>query len=230
MERDSKGRFVKGMEVIFTKAHRQHLSEAAIGNKNSRSYRRKGLTHEQIFGKEKAEEMREQNRLANLGKSNPIKGLTLEQAYGIDKANRIRKNMSQSDMGRTNYRKGITNVELYGEEKAQKMSEKHSQFMSGRTGPNSSHWKGGITPKNRLIRTSKKYQEWRLAVFQRDNFTCQKCGRRGGDLEPHHSLSFSEFPELRFELWNGITLCSKCHSEIDKNRYIKIKNAVQQGS
>lgn len=88
-------------------------------------------------------------------------------------------------------------------------------FQKGKLNPS---WKGGITPEIRKIRNSDKYQVWRSLCFLRDNFTCQDCGQYGGNLEVHHVKSFSKYPELRFDIDNGVTLCVKCHSKIDKYR------------
>jgi len=87
---------------------------------------------------------------------------------------------------------------------------KMSQSARGSLAPN---WKGGISRANLIIRGSLDYRLWREAVFQRDNWTCQKCGNRGGDLEAHHIKPFAYFPDLRFEVSNGQTLCRKCHQE-----------------
>jgi hypothetical protein len=72
-------------------------------------------------------------------------------------------------------------------------------------------WKGGVSNPNEIARHSMEFREWREKVFSRDNWTCQKCKRRGVVLHPHHIDNFSEFPELRFNDTNGITLCKDCH-------------------
>jgi len=72
-------------------------------------------------------------------------------------------------------------------------------------------WKGGVTPLHKLIRHSKEYLRWRKYVFERDNYTCQICNKRGGKLHADHILPFAFFPLLRFKISNGRTLCINCH-------------------
>jgi len=79
------------------------------------------------------------------------------------------------------------------------------------------------------VRKSIEYTQWRLAVFVRDNWTCQKCGARSGNgkeiyLEAHHIKSFAKCPELRFEVSNGITLCYDCHKVENKKQMRGNKN------
>lgn len=73
------------------------------------------------------------------------------------------------------------------------------------------NWKGGITTKNKLIRRSSEWRNWRKQVFERDNYTCQSCGINNNKLEPHHLFSFKDNPNYIFEVWNGQTLCRECH-------------------
>jgi 5-methylcytosine-specific restriction endonuclease McrA len=77
--------------------------------------------------------------------------------------------------------------------------------MRGALNPN---WNGG-QEKRRLDRV--EYKNWRRAVFERDKFTCQHCFQIGGRLNAHHIKSWTKYPELRFVLENGETLCVKCH-------------------
>lgn len=88
-------------------------------------------------------------------------------------------------------------------------------------------WKGGITPIGNSIRSSDKYNEWRLMVFERDKFTCQRCNKRGCYLEAHHKIAISKLMRENnitnfesalecSELWdikNWITLCKDCHKK-----------------
>lgn len=63
-------------------------------------------------------------------------------------------------------------------------------------------------------RRSKEYKSWRNSVFERDNYTCQLCGARGVKLNAHHKNGYAFYPELRYELSNGITLCVPCHKKV----------------
>ena len=75
---------------------------------------------------------------------------------------------------------------------------------------NSPSWRGGIK-KDRDKRKSYDCVMWRKQVFERDNYTCQMCGQRGGILQADHIKPFALYSELRFELSNGRTLCVACH-------------------
>ncbi len=97
--------------------------------------------------------------------------------------------------------------------------EQRLQISLRQRGSKSHFWKGGITPVNKHLRTTAQYKNWRKSVFERDNYTCQICSIRSKNgtsvyLESHHVRSFALFPELRFELSNGRTLCKECHKKV----------------
>lgn len=136
-----------------------------------------------------------------------------------------------SRTGISPWNKGKKNV--YSKESLEKMSKscvgrEHSlvtriKMSEKRKGERCHLWRGGITPINQKIRSSFKYKEWRIAVFKRDDFTCQFCGERGGSLHADHIKPFSLFPDNRFDLSNGRTLCVECHKETDTYLH-KIRN------
>ena len=82
-----------------------------------------------------------------------------------------------------------------------------------RMGDKTPNWQGGKTSEAKLIRNSSAYSVWRRHVFQRDDYTCQACGQRGGRLQADHELPFSIYPALRLEILNGQTLCTSCHAK-----------------
>ena len=77
-----------------------------------------------------------------------------------------------------------------------------------------------ISPINLIIRKSLEYRLWREAVFTRDNWTCVWCGTRSSKgnkvvLNADHIKPFAYYPELRFAIDNGRTLCVPCHKKTD---------------
>lgn len=96
---------------------------------------------------------------------------------------------------------------------------KHSEeSIKKRSLTNKSNYdiRGRKTPIMNIIRTSIEYKLWRTSVFKRDNYTCVWCGdNSGGNLNADHIKPFAYFPELRFAIDNGRTLCVKCHKKTD---------------
>ena len=114
-------------------------------------------------------------------------------------------NLSVSDETRKKISQGLKGI-IKSEEWRRKLSESHK-------GEKSYTWKGGISKINERIRRSLEYKLWREKVYKRDNYICQLCKNKGGKLVADHIKSFAEYPELRFELSNGRTLCINCHKE-----------------
>lgn len=119
---------------------------------------------------------------------------------GKKKSLESRRKLSESKKGKPSPRKG------------QKWTEQQRIKL---TGSNSPHWKGGVSTQNELIRKSTEYKLWRTSVFERDNYTCIWCKQVGGELHADHIKPFCNYPELRFAIDNGRTLCIKCHRTTD---------------
>jgi hypothetical protein len=73
------------------------------------------------------------------------------------------------------------------------------------------NWKGGKTKERQRIMNTLEYKQWRTAVYERDKYTCQLCQQVGGELNADHIKKYADYPELRFDISNGRTLCLKCH-------------------
>lgn len=78
--------------------------------------------------------------------------------------------------------------------------------------------RGDLHPRYKGIQRQRKeryeYKLWRKTVFVRDCYTCQSCNARGVYLNAHHVKPWAKYPELRFELSNGVALCEPCHDAV----------------
>lgn len=102
-------------------------------------------------------------------------------------------------------------------------------MSNGQKGEKGSNWRGGLNPKNKGIRSSFQYKEWRKAVFERDGYRCVIGGNAHGSyVQADHIKRFSEYPELRFDVDNGRTLCVPCHRKTDT--YGPKRKVLQQRS
>ncbi len=104
----------------------------------------------------------------------------------------------------------------------QKRFEKEDAWNKGvkfpeRSGENNHNWKGGTQSKDRIerVKFGKTIQK---KVFERDDYTCQLCGERGGKLQVDHIQSWAEYIELRFDINNCRTVCMACHYQITFGR------------
>lgn len=70
----------------------------------------------------------------------------------------------------------------------------------------------GATRARTKFNASKAWAKARTACFERDDYTCQHCSVRGGVyLEAHHIQEWCNYPDLRLDVSNLLTLCRRCH-------------------
>jgi endogenous inhibitor of DNA gyrase (YacG/DUF329 family) len=82
-------------------------------------------------------------------------------------------------------------------------------FGESNRGDDNSTWTGG---GNRFHQT-REARVWRESVFERDDYTCQDCGERGGKLNAHHIIRVSDNEDKATDVDNGVTLCIECHAQ-----------------
>ena len=95
-------------------------------------------------------------------------------------------------------------------------------------GENHYNWKGGLTTPNRSERMKFRYLLLKK-IYERDNYTCQICHKRGCRLHIDHIKGWAKYPELRFQEDNCRTLCEDCHFEVTFNK-TKPKNLTWGGN
>lgn len=160
----------------------------------------KGRKHPKgMLGKKHSQETKKKLRLARKGRKPNLGKKTSEKTKLLLRATA----------------KGKTYEEIYGTKKAKELKEIRSKAKAGKK---SHFWKGGLTKERKQLYDSYIYKEWRLSIFKRDNFTCVNCKQVGGYLESHHIKPYRLFPELIFDLDNGVTLCKECHMLLDNKR------------
>jgi len=164
-------------------------------------------------GRKHTEETKRKISEINKGRKNPH---TDEHRKKIGLANRgkIRSESTKQKLRIINLGKKLSKETILKYRECQR-GEKHWR------------WNGGFGNINFRIRQTWEYRQWKNDVFTRDDFTCQDCGIRGGDLHAHHIKEFNiilkenniktiEEAQKCSELWNinnGKTLHKNCHSK-----------------
>lgn len=223
--RDKFGKFVKGKEpwnkgISLSESTKRKLSKSHK-EKYKRGYKNpfKDKKHSVEIRKKISEETRkamnnpEIKKKISLAHKGKHRSPFTEFKKGLIHSKEWKKRQSERF-------KGIGNP-FYGKTHTKEIRARLSKIFSGK---NNHFWKGGISSINKRIRRSKKFRDWREDVFKRDNYTCQICGFSSGqgkhiDLHLHHIKFFSEFPQFRFDVNNGITLCKNCHQKLHLNKF-----------
>lgn len=106
---------------------------------------------------------------------------------------------------------------------AKEMASAHFiKLTKKQKGENHPRWNHRLSDEERMKRflsNGKEYRmsKWRRAVYDRDHYTCKKCGdATGHNLNAHHIYSRNTHPNLTYVSRNGITLCEPCHKKFHK--------------
>ncbi|NJL36623.1 MAG: thymidylate synthase (FAD), intein-containing [Leptolyngbyaceae cyanobacterium RM2_2_4] len=105
--------------------------------------------------------------------------------------------------------KGAYRLNLNAEQRQARRVRSH---QITRRGSESNFWKGGVTEERVAIGA------WTRTVapqiHEQFDYTCQKCGKRGGRLHAHHLLPVYSHPEKAYDLANLVSVCKPCHQDI----------------
>lgn len=164
-----------------------------MSNRKPHSEETKRKISQSEKGKTVSEAQRKNMSLGHMGVVSPNKGKTFSKEW--------RDKMSKARIGKIS--------PLIG----RKQTPEHIAKRTMRGDKNPS-WRGGVTPIHEIIRKSAEYKLWRKACYERDNYTCIFCGAKG-KVHADHIKPFCLFPELRFAIDNGRTLCVDCHRKTD---------------
>ncbi len=179
------------MEVLTRKRNRQPMKESTK-EKIRQAMLRIGHLPPSQLGKTRSTESKERISVAKKGSNH---------------SEETRQKMSENRMGEKNH--------FYGKSHTRSSRKKMSDARDGITGDKCWNWikdRNQVIEKHRLRGTS-EWKEWRIGVFERDEYTCQECGEGGSNLEPHHIVPLRISMDTLFDLTNGITLCRPCHQK-----------------
>ena len=121
---------------------------------------------------------------------------------------RVRSEETKRKIGKAN--RGKT----FSEEHKKKLSEAHKGLNIGNKHHRWLEDRSLLQRYNDVVkdRRSAAYGDWRKQVKVRDNYKCKIANQDcNGRLEAHHILGWTAYPELRYEINNGITLCHAHH-------------------
>ncbi|MEK9201617.1 MAG: NUMOD3 domain-containing DNA-binding protein [Patescibacteria group bacterium] len=197
---------------VASRAGYRHSEETKIKIGLSNSIVLKGYKHPKEFG-------------IQISKRLTGHETTRETRLKIGESNRGEKNgmygkiVSEETRKKLREKKGGEKHPFWGKHHSDATKKKISEqkLISTPRGENSPHW---ISDRTKLQkygddnkdRRSSAYNAWRKSVWLRDGFKC-KIGNPdcAGRIEAHHILEWRKYPELRYQINNGITLCHAHH-------------------
>jgi len=147
-------------------------------------------------------------RKKNKPYDSPLKGKTKRNHEGLN-------SISEKMKGNSNIKNYLAKGNIH-HMKGRKLPKKWCENISkGNKGKKHWNWKNGKTDETHLLRKHREYQQWRIKVLERDNYICQKCGNeKDRMISAHHIKNFNDYPKLRYNVSNGITLCNSCHTKL----------------
>lgn len=209
-------------EIIRAKwqdpVYREHMRQAHIGHKHSEEHCRK--ISQSNMGRIFSEETRKKISLSNKG--HKLGPESIAKMIATKKANPTRYWLGKKRDAET-IRKIVAKKTGFKMSDAQKM-----KISLANRGANAWQWKGGIR-RGQANQSTRDYRVWRSSVFERDDYTCFLCKKKGIYLHAHHIIEWKNSEALRYVIDNGITACKPCHKIVHK-LYRGIEKALENSN
>ena len=160
------------------------------------------------------------NYCIDCGKSISVGAKRCCKCYGISEKNRIFSPEHREKIRLTRLKK---KKYYYCKSCGKEISKGHKICKSCYNQILSKKDKIGIKNPNYKHGLCAKWNKWATDVKKRDNYTCQLCGiqiigtgTKRRNIHAHHIKPRNDYPELQYDINNGITLCRKCHFKTER--------------
>lgn len=166
------------------------------------------LIHDYWLGKKRSEETKKKMSQSHKGKSTN-KGMRWNHSEEAKRKMSLWQKERWSKVQRISNFKGKTHtleakLKTSENRKGKCVGENHHSYIKDRT-----------KLAKRQKRNDSAYQNWVKEIKKRDNNKCQLENKScSGYNIIHHIKSWSKYPELRYDINNGITLCQIHHPRI----------------
>lgn len=202
---------------IFSKEERENMSKAQLGKKHSEESKLKmSLSKKGQIPWNKGKRGVKTSNKGKLAWNRGLKGVCY-------KTKEMRERMREIALAKK-YGQWMNGKNLSEETKkkiglgnSNPTMESRRRYSEAKKGSNNPRWISDRTKLQRYQdeskdRRSSTYNNWRKEVWLRDNFKCKIANPDcSGRIEVHHILNWKDYPELRYQINNGITLCHAHH-------------------
>lgn len=171
----------------------------------------KGKTFEEMYGVEKAKDIKTRISVGHMGLKSVRAGKTYQEEYGVERAKEITSKMSETRTGMS-YASGRIWTEEE-KEHMRKLAIARGCKPPIHRGENNPNWKGGISKEEYTENWTDILKE---SIRCRDHYMCRLCGKHQDKVA--HDVHHIDYVKKHCDPNNLITLCKSCHMKTSYKR------------